>query len=95
MAQTRVVGPFEWDPAKARSNHEKHGVDFMTAMLAFEDAAGLIEKDEAHSKTEPRWLFFGKVDGRVLTVAFTRRGDRIRLISAGFFRKGKRLYESR
>jgi hypothetical protein len=28
---------FEWDPAKARANHRKHGVTFEEAMNVFDD----------------------------------------------------------
>ena len=46
-----------------------------------------------HSKTEERFYCFGKVAGGVLTVRFTYRGDLIRIIGAGYWRKGKLVYE--
>jgi len=36
---------------------------------------------------------FGAVAGGVMTVRFTWRGDRIRIFGAGYWRKGKRIYE--
>ena len=78
---------FEWDPWKAAGNAVKHGVAFEDAAGVFLDPRALDGADEAHSRTEPRWWRLGRVpDGRVVTVAYTRRrnGDEesIRIISA-------------
>ena len=84
---------FEWDENKNRYNLEKHGVNFETAQYAFIDQRRVIAQDLAHSKIEKRYYVFGKVKGGVLTVRFTYRGDRIRIIGAGYWRKGKNIYE--
>ena len=84
---------FEWDEAKNRANQEKHGVSFEKAQRAFFDPRRRIAVDEAHSSNEPRLFCLGMVDGRVLTVRFTYRGGRIRIIGAGYWRKGKKAYE--
>jgi hypothetical protein len=55
--------------------------------------AELIARDELHSKVEQRYYCFGKVAGRVVTVRFTIRGRAIRIIRAGYWRKGKKRYE--
>ena len=81
---------FEWDPAKAPQNQRKHGVAFADAQLAFLDPA----KDLSHSKGEPRFYCFGEVGGVVLTVRFTYRGDVIRIFGAGYWRRGKSIYEA-
>lgn len=47
---------FEWDPAKARENLEKHGAAFETACYAFADPNRVIEMDESHSLDEPRYF---------------------------------------
>src|SRR2546422_2363849 len=47
----------------------------------------------SHSSREKRYYCFGWVEGGVLTVRFTYRGDVIRIFGAGYWRKGKRIYE--
>jgi uncharacterized DUF497 family protein len=47
----------------------------------------------AYSQTEERFYCFGEVDGGVLTVRFTYRASVIRIIGAGYWRKGKAIYE--
>lgn len=84
---------FEWDEEKNRANLEKHGVDFETAQYAFLDKSRVIAEDLVHSKLEKRYYCFGKVKGGVLTVRFTYRSNHIRIIGAGFWRKGKNIYE--
>lgn len=87
-------GPFEWDEQKERENLAKHGVDFIVAQAAFEDARRLIVPDRIHSDREPRYHCIGRVEGGgVMTVRFTPRGDRLRIIGAGFWRKGRKIYE--
>jgi uncharacterized DUF497 family protein len=84
---------FEWDDRKARENIAKHGVSFDLATRAFEDPKLVLAEDLVHSRTELRYFAFGKVRGGVLTVRFTVRVDRVRIIGAGFWRKGKVFYE--
>ncbi|MDE2156849.1 MAG: BrnT family toxin [Xanthomonadaceae bacterium] len=84
MAHTR----FDWDPDKAAENEKKHGVSFSRAQYAFADPQRVIAKDVAHSQTEERFYCFGEVDGGILTVRFTFRASVIRIIGAGYWRKG-------
>lgn len=84
---------FEWDEKKNTENRRKHGVKFETAQYAFIDPKRVIAKDLSHSKKEKRYYCFGKVKGGVLTVRFTYRDNRIRIIGAGYWRKGKNIYE--
>ncbi len=84
---------FEWDDRKARKNIAKHGVSFELATRAFEDPKLVLAEDLVHSRTEPRYFAFGRVRGGVLTVRFTVRVERVRIIGAGFWRKGKVFYE--
>lgn len=84
---------FEWDEDKNIENQRKHGVDFETAQYAFLDSERIIAKDTAHSNDEERYYCFGKVREGVLTVRFTYRINRIRIIGAGYWRKGKNIYE--
>lgn len=84
---------FEWDEEKEKENLKKHRVNFKTAQYAFIDPKRVIAQDLTHSKDEKRYFCFGRVKGGVLTVRFTYRGDRIRIIGAGYWRKGKNIYE--
>ena len=84
---------FEWDAAKDFANQRKHHVAFALAQFAFADPQRMIAKDMHHSDQEPRFYCFGWVDERVLTVRFTYREGLIRIIGAGFWRKGKTIYE--
>ena len=84
---------FEWDANKENVNEDKHGVSFKQAQLAFADPKRVIAKDLEHSKTESRYYCFGKVDEEIITVRFTYRGNKIRIIGAGYWRKGKQIYE--
>ncbi len=86
---------FEWDEAKNLANQRKHGVAFEDAQMAFRDPRRIVAKDHKHSRTEERFYCFGlDKDGRgILTVRFTYRAGRIRIIGAGYWREGKALYE--
>jgi uncharacterized protein len=84
---------FEWDDAKDRANRLKHGVSFAQAQAAFFDPRRVIAEDLDHSGAEPRYFCFGVVGSGVMTVRFTWRSDRVRIFGAGYWRKGKRLYE--
>ena len=84
---------FEWDARKDRENQERHGVSFAKAQLAFADPKRVIAEDLTHSSREERHYCFGEVEGGVLTVRFTYREDIIRIFGAGYWRKGKRIYE--
>lgn len=83
---------FEWDADKDRINQEKHGLSFERAQQAFFDPRRIILEDGKHSADESRFFCIGIVDGLVATVRYTVRNDRIRIIGAGYWRSGKRLY---
>ena len=85
--------PFEWDEAKNRINQEKHGVPFDLAQQAFSDPRRMILEDLDHGSGEPRFFCLGIVNGEVMTVRFTWRGEHIRIFGAGYWRKGRRIYE--
>lgn len=88
-----VLARFDWDSDKDDENQKKHGVSFSRAQHAFSDPRRVIAKDVTHSQTEERFYCFGEVDGGVLTVRFTYRASVIRIIGAGYWRKGKAIYE--
>ena len=89
MAKVR----FEWDPGKDRLNQRKHKVSFVDAQLAFLDPKRVIARDVKHSKKEQRFFCIGRVGEGIMTVRFTYRADVIRIIGAGYWRKGKLVYE--
>ncbi len=84
---------FDWDPRKNAKNQAKHGVAFEKAQYAFADPMRVIAEDLSHSEKEKRYYCFGRVQGGILTVRFTYRENIIRIIGAGYWRKGKSIYE--
>jgi uncharacterized protein len=73
---------FKWDDAKAATNYAKHSVTFEAAREAFKDAFAVEWLDEGHGDGEQRFALLGMAEGRLLFVAYTMRGDAIRIISA-------------
>lgn len=73
---------FEWDGAKYRRNYRDHGVTFETARNVFADAFRIEVLDEREDYGEDRWRVIGVVEGQMLSVVYTERRGRYRLISA-------------
>jgi hypothetical protein len=73
---------FEWDDAKAAKNFRDHKITFEMARDVFADPFIVEWIDEGHGDTEQRFAALGMVDGRVLLVCYSPRGDRVRSISA-------------
>jgi uncharacterized DUF497 family protein len=88
-----ALAHFEWDPDKDLENQQKHHVSFAEAQYAFADSSRVIADDLEHSAKENRYYCFGHVDRGILTVRFTYRGGIIRIFGAGFWRKGKAIYD--
>ena len=84
---------FEWSETKNHINIEKHGVSFYDAQYAFADSKRLIFEDVAHSLDEKRYFCIGKIIHGIVTVRFVYRGQKTRIFGAGYWRKGKKLYE--
>ena len=89
-----MVPSFEWDPAKDAENQRKHGVAFVDEQRVFLDPRRVIARDLSHSRSEQRVYCFGLVGNGIATVRFTYRGGVIRIYGAGYWRRGKRLYEA-
>jgi uncharacterized DUF497 family protein len=85
-----------WDPNKAKTNRNKHGISFSDAEAVLFDPNAISYEDE-DAKGEQRHLSIGLDSlGRVLVVVYTYRADNIRLISARrATRKERQNYESR
>lgn len=74
---------FEWDPAKAVLNHDKHGIRFEEAQSMFYDEFAVQFFDDEHSEAEDRFLMLGFSDkARLLIVCNCERdqGNTIRII---------------
>ena len=86
---------FEWDSAKAAANIKKHGVSFEEAVSALRDDLAATARDLEHSVAEFRFITFGlSARGRLLAVAHTERGNKIRIISARpATRTERKIYE--
>ncbi|MEK7735762.1 MAG: BrnT family toxin [Nitrospirota bacterium] len=84
---------FEWDEEKDRDNQSKHDVSFSMAQRAFLDPHRVIVEDMNHSKEEERFYCIGRVGKGIMTVRFTYRGNVIRIYGAGYWRKGRQIYE--
>ena len=92
----------EYDDSKNQKNIHKHGLSFETASIAFKDPNAVIEFDELHSVHEDRYNLIGCLDGHILFIVYTMRGETIRLISARpatkreierYYRKGVSLHD--
>jgi uncharacterized protein len=87
------VASFEWEEFKNNINVEKHGVSFQFAQHAFLDLRRVIVEDLDHSEVEKRYFCIGCIEDEILTVRFTWRDNTIRIFGAGYWRKGKQIYE--
>ena len=88
---------FEWDIRKAAANLRKHGVSFEEAATAFGDYLSTTASDPDHSTEEERYITVGLSNlGRLLIVAHSERGGRIRIVSARTLTgREKRDYENK
>ena len=86
---------FEWDEEKDLINQQKHGVSFAEASTVFGDALARTVEDPRYSYGEFRFLTTGySSSNRLLIVAHTDRGERIRIITARVAKpKERRFYE--
>jgi hypothetical protein len=86
---------FDWDPEKAGSNEQKHGVAFSEAATAFGDPLSITIPDPDHSEGEARFVLVELTyQGRLVVVAHAEAADRIRIISARpTTRAERRIYE--
>jgi uncharacterized protein len=82
---------FEWDGTKAAKNYATHGVSFEAAREVFKDPFAIEWLDDRESYGEDRFVIIGMVESRLLYVAYTMRGEVIRISSA----RGAEAYERR
>ena len=93
MGKTIRWGQFEWDEEKSELNKKVHGLDLKEATEVFKDPDRVPAIDEGHNQEEERFYMIGLVKGKVATIRFTYRGTYVRLIGAGYWRKGRKIYE--
>ncbi|MCW5547581.1 MAG: BrnT family toxin [Opitutaceae bacterium] len=86
---------FTWDKAKEQNNRRKHGVGFETVPRVFADPGRVLLADRKHSLNEGRFWCVGHDGFGILTVRFVLRAGVIRVIGAGYWRKGERIYEEK
>lgn len=75
---------FDWDQWNVQKNEIKHGASWREAESAFHDSKHRIFKDIQHSTSlEQRYVLYGRsMENRILMIAFTKRRDKVRVISA-------------
>lgn len=85
---------FEWDLNKELENIKKHGVDFTEAQEVFIDPKVIHLEDEKHSHEENRFYAVGETTkGRIITVRYSFRENKIRIFGAAKWRKWRKYYE--
>jgi uncharacterized DUF497 family protein len=72
---------FEWDTQKTASNFRRHGVSFVAGAQALAGGNVLEHLDEREDYGEERVFALAPLEGRVLAIAYTVRGEVTRLIS--------------
>jgi len=79
---TRATG-FDWDAGNVQKNWERHAVRFSECEEVFFRAPLLALNDQKDSRREERFAALGRTAlGRLLSIVFTFREERIRVISA-------------
>ena len=73
---------FDWDPVKAELNWRKHQVPFDAAIEVFLDPNRVDFDVSRDGEREERRKAVGVVTGRILSLVYTMRDGRMRVISA-------------
>jgi uncharacterized protein len=80
---------FEWDEAKNEANFAKHGFDFEHAIQIFDGP--IRQFADSRPWGEQRIVATGQVAGEFITIVYTRRNGRCRIISARPARRSERF----
>jgi hypothetical protein len=75
------------------ANIKKHGISFSTAARVFKDNKRKIYIDSKHCKERKDFSVLVNQGGRILMVRFIYREGTIRIIGAGYWRKGEKYHE--
>lgn len=82
---------FEWDEGNSAKNWLRHEVRQPEAEQALLNTPVVVNVTSKHGASEARFIALGQTDvGRLLTVVFTIRGTRVRVISARAMSKPER-----
>jgi uncharacterized DUF497 family protein len=82
---------FEWDEGNLAKNWLRHEVQQAEAEQALLNTPLVVNVTRKHGAGEPRYVALGQTDaGRLLTVVFTVRGTKVRVISARAMSKPER-----
>jgi len=83
MEEIFLETEFDWDIHNTNKIQEKHRIQPSEAEEVFFDIGHIILPDPTHSIAEERYIILGKTKtGRLLFVVFTKRSNKIRIISA-------------
>jgi len=83
MVKQDNLAEFEWDKGNIDKSYKKHYVTPNQTEEVFLDEDLKVLKDIKHSQKEERLIAIGKnLTKKILFVIFTRRGKKIRIISA-------------
>lgn len=93
LVLTMIKARFQWDAKKDGENQDQHGASFTAAQFSFADPCRVIAEDCSHSAIEQRHFCFAQVGAGMLTVRLTYRDNIIRILGAGYWRKGKQIDE--
>lgn len=78
---------YEWDEAKRRYNLDRRGLDFADAWQVYEAEDKMTLRSPYPQ--EERWMDMAEVNGRVVVLVYTMRGDAVRCISLRYAKRGK------
>ena len=86
-----IVG-FDWDDGNIYKNEKKHGLKWQLIEEVFFNEPLLLLEDFKHSNNECRCFALGQTDeGITLFVVFTKRSEKIRVISARPMNRKERI----
>ena len=90
-----IIG-FDWDEGNIDKNEKKHDLKWQIIEEIFFNKPLLVIEDEKHSANECRCFALGITDEKYqLFVVFTKRQNKIRVISARLMNKKERnIYEN-
>lgn len=85
---------FEWNKGNIDKNLKKHNMSDKEAEQVFNNESKFIFEDEKHSGKEMRYGLFGRSGKRKISIVFTVRHDKVRIITArDMSKRERRSYE--
>lgn len=89
------ISGFDWDDGNIYKNEKKHGLKWQLIEEVFFNEPLLLLEDLKHSEDEYRCFALGYTDDSMyLFIVFTKRAEKIRVISARAMNKRERtIYE--